>query len=294
MTYVMIFLLLFTGALWAETLAPVEMGHGNANKIHAELQKLQSFIYKLFGRNALDDDHHVPVTPPVLLEKLEDLKKQMRDLVGQMENVERSNAQLKEQLTGDVQKTMQVFQTLEQRVQRLEHYRSTAEEKAFDDRIQNMTEDELYAIAERMKKENQPQLAERALKLYIERYPTTPRLQDAHRHLMDITYAQERYTEAALFGAQTYKINPHHPEIPEVLLKMAHALKKLGKKVEARTTLDKLKSDYPNLPSDMNLRLAQALHDLETEGKVVPDASPSSPPPSLASTTDTSPLPPLD
>ena len=264
-----IFIMLLAPSLWAEDFpAPVEMGHGNWGKIQDKLHKLEAFVYKRFGRTVLDDDHHVPVTPAILLEKLDDLKKQMALLVGQMEEVQHSNAQLKAEIVVEGQKSAQAMHALEQKVHKLEQFQTTAEEKAFDDRIQNMTEDELYAIGERMKKEGKPSLAERALKLYIQRYPTTPRLQEAYRHLVDITYAQERYTDAALFAAQAYKINPNHPEMPEVLLKMGHALNKLGKKAEARTTFDKIKSDYPNLSSEMNLRLAQAVHDLEKENGV--------------------------
>lgn len=264
-----------------DSLPPVEMGSTHLSTLQKKLEQLESFIYKRFGREALDGDHQHPVTPAVFLEKLADVRKQVAQMIAHTEEVEQSNRQLKEQITKNEQSVSQTLQKLEHRVRSLEQFKTTSEEKVFHDRIQNLNDEELFAIAQRMKKENMPHLAENAFKLYIERYPQSKNIQDAYRHLMDIAYDQDRLTDAALLGAQSYKIDPHHPEITEVLFKMGHILKKLGKRAEALTTFQKIKSDYQNLSSHLNLRVAQSIHDLETENASAPSEPPTPPEPSL-------------
>jgi tol-pal system protein YbgF len=118
--------------------------------------------------------------------------------------------------------------------------------------------------------------AEMGFKSFISRYPKHPLVVNAHYWLGETWMAQSKYAEAAVSFAEAYQIykqqlkkgsskdqlKQSRAKAPEALIKLAFALKGIGKIEDACATLAQVKQEFPQLPHNLTKLAERARHGL--------------------------------
>lgn len=247
-------------SLWAD--APVEIGGQNIQNLAEEVRALQKFVYKRFGGDPAYQD--AGVTPPedpsqtMLLEKIETLNKRFSELTSKTEELEHHIQVLKT----TAQKTQEELQNkvvhFEKQLSETQEKLKQSEDSAYQEKLIKMTAEELMLHIETSGKIIPEDRLEKALRLFVTKFPAHDRIASVYKELVYLTYKKEAYKETALYAGEFYKKSPKAPEAPEILLMMAFALGKLEKTKEACMTLSKIQTDYPEVSEDFKERLATA------------------------------------
>lgn len=104
-------------------------------------------------------------------------------------------------------------------------------------------------------------------KQYIARVgDTSPESQAVYCWLGEACCAVKDYGEASLAYVKGYKINPKSPQAPELLYKLSKTLIAVGKKKDAKITLEKLLTDYKDLPPRLKKLADQEKSKLASKG----------------------------
>lgn len=85
----------------------------------------------------------------------------------------------------------------------------------------------------------------------IKRFPKDKLAANAQYWIGEIYYIQKNYPEACMAFLNTYKMRTKGEKAPEALYKLAVALNAMKKFKEAKTTLEKMKEEFPNPPSKL-------------------------------------------
>lgn len=99
--------------------------------------------------------------------------------------------------------------------------------------------------------------AERELKAFLAAYPEDSLVPNAMYWLGETYYVRNAFQQASVSFLQGYQKDPKGSKAPDNLLKLAKSLGNLRQKKEACATLDRLKKEFPNLPSTVGQRAAQ-------------------------------------
>ncbi|MDR1475123.1 MAG: tetratricopeptide repeat protein [Holosporales bacterium] len=90
--------------------------------------------------------------------------------------------------------------------------------------------------------------AQARAKQYISKFgESSSESQTLYYWLGEACYGEKSYSEASLAYVKGYKINPNSSKAPELLYKLSKTLIAMGKKKDAKVTLEKLLADYKDL-----------------------------------------------
>lgn len=241
---------------------PVEMEGQSLRRLSEELATLQRFVYKRFGGDPAYQEGGI--NPPqdasqtMLLEKINNLSTRFLDLTNKMEELQHQVSTIKN-TTEKMQAGLDGKVTnLEKQLSQTNETVKKSEDQSYQDKINKMTADELFLHIETLGRILSEDRFEKALRLFITKFPEEPRTSSIYKELVYLTYKKEAYAETALYAGEFYKKSPQAPETPEILLMMAFALEKLEKPKEACMTLDKITTDYPDTSEDFKERLTMA------------------------------------
>jgi len=116
------------------------------------------------------------------------------------------------------------------------------------------TPDEQYQYAfGLLRQANYPE-AERALRTFIERHPTSQLAGNAQYWLGETFYVRGDYQNAAVAFAEGYQNYPDSGKAPDNLLKLGMSLGEIGAKDDACTALNQLAKQFPAAPSNIKER----------------------------------------
>lgn len=116
------------------------------------------------------------------------------------------------------------------------------------------TPDEQYQFAfGLLRQANYPE-AERALRTFIERNPTSPLAGNAQYWLGETYYVRGDYRNAAVAFAEGYQKYPDSGKAPDNLLKLGMSLGEIGSKGDACTALSQLDKQFPGAPANIKER----------------------------------------
>jgi tol-pal system protein YbgF len=116
------------------------------------------------------------------------------------------------------------------------------------------TPDEQYQYAfGLLRQANYPE-AERALRTFIERNPTSPLAGNAQYWLGETFYVRGDYKNAAVAFAEGYQKYPDSGKAPDNLLKLGMSLVEIGSKSDACTALGQLDKQFPGAPANIKER----------------------------------------
>lgn len=132
----------------------------------------------------------------------------------------------------------------------------------------------LYNKAQELLTKKAYQDAERAFHVLIDKYPQDPLIINAKYWLGETYYIQGNYKKSSVSFADAYKSyrkldkssDPKDKETrrisyakaPEALAKLALSLIALGRKEDARATLDQLRSEFPQLAQNIKKLVSEA------------------------------------
>jgi len=116
------------------------------------------------------------------------------------------------------------------------------------------TPDEQYQYAfGLLRQANYPE-AERALRTFIERNPSSPLAGNAQYWLGETYYVRGDFQNAAVAFAEGYQKYPDSGKAPDNLLKLGMSLGQIGAKDDACTTLAELAKQFPGAPANIKER----------------------------------------
>ncbi len=116
------------------------------------------------------------------------------------------------------------------------------------------TPDEQYQFAfGLLRQANYPE-AERALRTFIERNPTSALAGNAQYWLGETYYVRGDYRNAAVAFAEGYQKYPDSGKAPDNLLKLGMSLGEIGSKGDACTALSQLDKQFPGAPANIKER----------------------------------------
>lgn len=132
----------------------------------------------------------------------------------------------------------------------------------------------LYNKAQELLTKKAYQDAERAFRVLIDKYPQDPLIINSKYWLGETYYVQGNYKKASVSFADAYKSyrnldkssDPKDKEArrisyakaPETLAKLSLSLIALGRKEDARATLDQLRSEFPQLAQNIKKLVSEA------------------------------------
>lgn len=99
--------------------------------------------------------------------------------------------------------------------------------------------------------------SEKAFKAFVEKYKDNDLTGNAYYWLGESFYKRANYKQSAVYFLKGYQDFKDGNKAPDNLFKLSMSLAKLGKNKESCATFDKLKSEYPNAPSDLNDKIKQ-------------------------------------
>ncbi len=139
----------------------------------------------------------------------------------------------------------------------------------------------LYNKAQELLTKKSYQDAERAFRVLIDKYPQDPLVINSKYWLGETYYTQGNYKKASVSFADAYKSyrkldkssDPKAKEMrrisyakaPEALVKLALSLIALGRKEDARATLDQLRAEFPQLAQNIKKLVAEAESKIGSE-----------------------------
>lgn len=139
----------------------------------------------------------------------------------------------------------------------------------------------LYNKAQELLTKKSYQDAERAFRVLIDKYPQDPLVINSKYWLGETYYTQGNYKKASVSFADAYKSyrkldkssDPKAKEMrrisyakaPEALVKLALSLTALGRKEDARATLDQLRAEFPQLAQNIKKLVAEAESKIGSE-----------------------------
>jgi TolA-binding protein len=108
------------------------------------------------------------------------------------------------------------------------------------------TPDEIVKLSSEMIDDNNLEDARNMLYACLKKYPGDIYCGMVHFYLGNSFFVEKNYQKAAFEYIESYKVNRNSSKSAEALYKLALCFKRLSKKSEAKSTLEKLIQDYPN------------------------------------------------
>ncbi len=195
--------------------------------------------------------------------KIDSMREELQSLNGRLEEVQH---QLNQGAGGVEKNVVQLQETvahLNERMVRLEKYLNleamdrkpsgpsrtadTTPEKPTvqDDPGKDLSDTDLYVAAKKAFDQGDFDSARRGFEELLQKYPTSPRANNAQFWLGE-TYYQEKWYEKAILEYQKVIDNyPKDSKVPAALLKQGFAFLNLGDKANARLVLKELSDKYP-------------------------------------------------
>lgn len=99
--------------------------------------------------------------------------------------------------------------------------------------------------------------AEQAFDAFVKAHPDDPLAGNAQYWLGETFYVRQRFQDAAVAFLEGYQRYPRSPKAADNLLKLGMALGQVGQQAEACTTFDRLRSEFPDAPTNIKRRLVQ-------------------------------------
>jgi tol-pal system protein YbgF len=90
--------------------------------------------------------------------------------------------------------------------------------------------------------------AQRAYEQFLQQYPNSPLVPDAHFYLGDILAQQNRPEDALEEFQEVQRLNPSSPRVPDALYRIAMLQRDLGETDDAKATLQRIINTYPEEP----------------------------------------------
>jgi tol-pal system protein YbgF len=104
----------------------------------------------------------------------------------------------------------------------------------------SVSAEDQYKLGYNWVKEKKYVAAQRAFKIFMERYPTHSLASNALYWLGETHYVEGQYREAAKYFLQGYKKYPKAPKLTSHMMKLAYSLSRLGEKAKALALLKEL------------------------------------------------------
>lgn len=105
--------------------------------------------------------------------------------------------------------------------------------------------------------------AEQAFQGFVQAHPDDALAGNAQYWLGETYYVRQRYQDAAVAFLEGYQKYPSSPKAADNLLKLGMALGQVGQTAEACTTFERLRTEFPNAPTNIKRRLVQETERLQ-------------------------------
>jgi tol-pal system protein YbgF len=125
--------------------------------------------------------------------------------------------------------------------QKLEENKTKEAENA----VEQKNPKEILKTAADLIEDNNLEEARKLLSAYLKKHPNEAYSGVMHFYVGNSYFLEKDYKKGALDYMASYKKDPHGSKAAESLYKLALCFKRLNKNNEAKSTLDKLISDYP-------------------------------------------------
>jgi tol-pal system protein YbgF len=210
---------------------------------------------QLATQNESTDSSAPADTPPVLLNRLDNLQQQVYQLRGQLEVQAHELQQLKQQ-------QQQHYQNLEMQLEQLTQRDSTTTKVVATDTSgaipgkplalstqrssHNPAQEQANYIAayELVRNKNYPQ-AIKAMEAFIERYPTSQYAANAHYWLGEVYLTQQQLAESVAEFETVVDQFPNSTKVAPSMLKLGYAYLGQGDDTKARQQLRKVQQQFP-------------------------------------------------
>lgn len=197
-----------------------------------------------------------------LLEQVQQLRRSLLDLNGQLEALRAENARLRggqEQLARDVAELQRgvkdVARGVDDRLRVLEPQKVSVDGKEF---LADPEEKRAHEQAMATLRNGEFDKAAAALGGFLQRYPGSGYTESVRFWLGNAQYGQKNYKDAIASFRALVAAAPAHPRAPEALLALANCQIEMKDNRSARKTLDELLKAYPNSEAAATARERQA------------------------------------
>lgn len=273
---------------------PVVYGDQNVERMAADLQRLEKFVYRTMGPDRLNHpvqsnpstDTQGPSQPQVELfqSKLETLSQELPALIGRLEELEHQSQKLLENnkmfveylthLKQEVETLSLKNKALEEQVAAKEKKENSeipslpplktekkpaVEQKPEPKGFSSLSIEELEKKAKAALVSGQHDEAQRLFEALLEKDLSVEQEITIRFYLGEIWFLKKQHGKASDQYLKAYQKDPKGAKAPKSLLKVALSLKALGKKKEACITLKKLLKDHPKAESTV-LSMAKEKH----------------------------------
>lgn len=268
-------------------------GHdAKINKLEEAVDGLQKLVQ---SQNSISSSSGARLNSTTLAQ-LEEVKEQIRNLRGDLEQIQFDNARLNEKL-------VKIAADMEYRFNKLEKQRVAAMEEGsiFDDldeeldndlilsesdakvaskrrsatqelddpvldkkmRDKNMLEE--FKEAQTLLKHREYKGASQAFAELTQKYPSTDLAGNSHYWLGEIYFARSQYDKSAIEYLKGYQSSIRGSRAADNLLKLGKSMAKLEKRKEACTTFAKLKKEFPKAPNNIKKQLEEEMKNMRCE-----------------------------
>jgi tol-pal system protein YbgF len=196
---------------------------------------------------------------------IEELREDVRNLTGRMEEIEHRQAQQQSSGSASSQLSNELQTSVtdsDRRLRRIEEYLnlesaaaaaaaggaaadSASKIKAEDRPAAALSDEALYSRAKQAFDQGDSEAARKDFETFISRYPKSKNADNAQFWIGEIYYRDKWYEKAILEYQKVIEIYPDGNKVPASLLKQGLAFNNIGDKTNARLILEELVRKYP-------------------------------------------------